>query len=93
MADYDRTDMPDENNTNFYADDFGESLQDDEVLPERGETGIADDLQDDTPFYEQSPTDIDESYPSEGTQDLGLSDETARPLTEETDSTLDDTGV
>jgi hypothetical protein len=37
MAQYDRTDQPDEENNSFYVDEFGEQLRDDEALPERGE--------------------------------------------------------
>lgn len=60
---YDRTDLPDENKTNFYVDDFGESMRQDEALPELGEEEA---------FYEQAPDDtLNQSYtPSD--QELGL---------------------
>lgn len=63
MAQYDNTNVPDENN-NFYVDAFGERLQDDEALPERGEmpADLAGD-EDQITFYEQSPDDfLDEAY-------------------------------
>lgn len=71
---YDRTNMPDESNANFYVDDFGESMRQDEALPELGE---------DDRFYEQAPDDtLNQSYaPSD--EELGLgnkTDDTYDPL-------------
>ena len=71
MAQYDRTDLPDENNSSFYVDEFGEQMRDDEALPERGESSdenLADDslAADNNAFYEQAPgTMLDDSYSSQ----------------------------
>ena len=86
MAQYDRTDLPDENNSSFYVDDFGEQMRNDEALPERGEgttpapadeSLAADDTiaPDNNAFYEQAPgTLLDDSYHSQPTDsEIGYS--------------------
>ena len=67
MAQYDRTDLPDEHNGNFYVDEFGESLKNqDEVLPENGEQADGQSSEGEFTFYERTPDDfLEEAYPTD----------------------------
>jgi hypothetical protein len=60
MAQYDRTDRPDEENNSFYVDEFGEQMRDDETLPERGES-----LDEETVSAEDSLEQDNTSLPSD----------------------------